>query len=274
MSIASSPQKPADGYVFDNAWQHAHERLSLNQAIFDPGTIRNLERLGVGPGWTCLEVGAGAGSIAQWLCERVGSGGRVVATDIDTRLLGPVQMSNLQIRQLDIAVAPPETEAFDLVHARLLLEHVPERKAALDHMLAAIKPGGWLLIEEFDHVNWLPGRRSDLQVQEVWAKFLDAYQKTMEARGADLEIGRFLCEMLDNRGLISVAAEGRAVLARGGSVGGQLFHLNFSQARAALVATGAINDDEMAALLSLFQDQSFTFVLPLLIAVWGLRPAR
>jgi SAM-dependent methyltransferase len=274
MSLTSSAHKPAAGYVFDNAWHYAQERLSLNQAIFDPGTIRHLEALGVGPGWTCLEVGAGAGSIAEWLCRRVGSRGRVVATDIDIRLIAPPQVENFEVRQSDIAVTPPETEAFDLVHARLLLEHIPDREAALDHMMAAVKPGGWLLVEEFDHVNWLPGRRSDAHVQQVWEKFLQAYRRTMEARGADLEIGRYLCEMLDNRGLISVAAEGRAVLARGGSVGGELFHLNFSQTRAALVATGAIDEDEMASLLTLFQEQSFTFVLPLLIAAWGQRFAR
>jgi hypothetical protein len=42
-----------------------------------------LSRLGVGPGWRCAEVGAGAGSLAQWLAGQVGDTGQVVATALD-----------------------------------------------------------------------------------------------------------------------------------------------------------------------------------------------
>ncbi|HET9109188.1 MAG TPA: hypothetical protein VFN78_00040, partial [Ktedonobacterales bacterium] len=69
-------------YLLDNAWQEQDRRLARLEAWFDPGTIQHLEALGVGPGWRCLEVGAGAGSIAAWLCNRVGPEGSVLATDI------------------------------------------------------------------------------------------------------------------------------------------------------------------------------------------------
>jgi hypothetical protein len=41
----------------------------------------------------------------------------------------------------------------------MLLEGIPEREAALCHMEAALKPGGWLAVEEVDYINWLPGNR-------------------------------------------------------------------------------------------------------------------
>lgn len=69
-------------YPFDQAWQHESERLTALEQGLDPGTIRHLEALGVGPGWRCWEVGAGAGSIAAWLCQRVGDEGHVIATDL------------------------------------------------------------------------------------------------------------------------------------------------------------------------------------------------
>src|ERR1039458_7122444 len=50
---------------------------------------------------------------------------------------------------------------FDLVHARLVLVHVPQRAQALAAMVAALKPGGWLLLEEADpglQGFGLPGR--------------------------------------------------------------------------------------------------------------------
>ena len=71
-------------YTFENSGSQAATRFSALADIFDPGTIRHLTEIGVGNGWHCLEVGAGGGSIATWLCDRVGSTGHVLATDIDT----------------------------------------------------------------------------------------------------------------------------------------------------------------------------------------------
>jgi SAM-dependent methyltransferase len=271
MTNASAPSKE---YVFDNAWQHAGERLALLQAAFDPGTIHHLSHLDVRLGWNCLEVAAGAGSIAEWLCRRVGPSGRVVATDIDTRFLETLHFPQLEVRQSDIAVAPLEGGAFDLVHARMLLEFIPERDDALRHMVAALKPGGWLLVEEMDYVNWVPGSRQLSRSGPIWERFLTAYRLTLEGRDADLELGRFLCELVEQQGLIAVQAEGRAVVARGRSAAARLVQLSLSQTGEALVATGAINEDELTALLSWFEDQNFTCVLPLLIAVWGQKPLQ
>ena len=71
-------------YVFDAAWKQERERLGHLEAVWDPGTIRQLETVGVGEGWQCAEIGAGTGSIAEWLSHRVGATGHVVATDIET----------------------------------------------------------------------------------------------------------------------------------------------------------------------------------------------
>jgi hypothetical protein len=62
-------------YAFDNSWELARQRLDAIEAWFDPGTIRHLTERGVAPGWHCLEVGAGGGSIAAWLGDRVGPAG-------------------------------------------------------------------------------------------------------------------------------------------------------------------------------------------------------
>src|SRR5215471_10082473 len=125
-------------YVYDNAWTRARERLAEVEAGRDPATIQSLEGLGVSAGWHCLEVGAGGGTITDWLCKRVGGSGRVVALDIDTRFVEQLQHPNLEVRGQDIAeVGVVEADSFDLVHARMVLEHVPARDAALRNMVAA-----------------------------------------------------------------------------------------------------------------------------------------
>src|SRR5437899_2000281 len=116
-------------YGFDAAWEHEGDRLRLAEAVFDPVTTSRLTFLGVGPGWRCLEVGAGAGSIAVWLARRVAPSGQVTASDIDTRFLDRLEpQPGLEVLRHDITGVglPPAT--FDLVHARLVLQHLRKRE--------------------------------------------------------------------------------------------------------------------------------------------------
>jgi 2-polyprenyl-3-methyl-5-hydroxy-6-metoxy-1,4-benzoquinol methylase len=132
-------------YTFDNSWVKARERLRALERIEDPATIEYLEKIGVAPGWHCLEVGGGAGSIAAWLCQRVGSIGRVVATDIDTRFLDELSFAQLEIWEHNIATEDLEPAAFDLVHTRNVLMHLPEREEVIKKMANAVNYSGWLL---------------------------------------------------------------------------------------------------------------------------------
>jgi ubiquinone/menaquinone biosynthesis C-methylase UbiE len=122
MEISGRPDKRprADSsYVLDNAGKETSTRFDALSATFDPGTFRHLQDRGVGPGWHCLEVGGGSGSVATWLANRVGTSGRVIVTDIDTRFLDSLKVPNLEVRRHNIATDPLPEASFDLVHARL-----------------------------------------------------------------------------------------------------------------------------------------------------------
>src|SRR5204862_4966475 len=138
-------------YFFDDA-ETAREgaRLRLIEEAYDPTTHALLERLGVDVGWRCAEIGAGAGSIAAWLGERVGPVGRVVAIDRDIRHLGWIDAPNITVRACDIVADDLERGQFDLVHFRGLLEHVRDVDRALRQMTDSLAPGGWLLGEGGD----------------------------------------------------------------------------------------------------------------------------
>src|SRR5579884_2803998 len=136
-------------YIFDNSWQKERERLAAQEQAFDPGTIRVLtENCGIGRGWHCLEVGAGGGSIAQWMCQQVGSEGSVVATDIDTRFLDALEEPNLTVLTHDITKDELPAGEFDLIHMRLLLDMMPDKKAIVRKLMAALRPSGYLVLEE------------------------------------------------------------------------------------------------------------------------------
>jgi SAM-dependent methyltransferase len=141
-----------DSYVMNSAETDVeieNARLRNLQQASDPTTISHLDAIGVGPGWRCLEVGAGAGSIASWLGTRVGPTGSVLATDINVDRLGNLP-GNVEVRQHDIRHEELEPAAYDLVHCRFVLMHLADPAAALKKMTASLAPGGWLVVEEGD----------------------------------------------------------------------------------------------------------------------------
>ena len=128
------------------------ERLDLLEQIYDPVSRRR--RALVQPGWRCLEVGAGRGSMAVWLAEQVGATGQVVATDVDTRYLSRLELANLEVVEHNILEDPLDVlgpGSFDLVCSRLMLFHLKGRQEqAIGQMAACLSPGGWLLDEDAD----------------------------------------------------------------------------------------------------------------------------
>ena len=126
------------------------ERLDLLEQIYDP--ISRLRRGLVQPGWRCLEVGAGRGSMAAWLAEQVGATGHVVATDVDTRYLSRLEFPNLEVIEHDVledSIDALRPGSFDLVCSRLMLFHLKERQEqAIRQMAECLRPGGWLLDED------------------------------------------------------------------------------------------------------------------------------
>ena len=129
-------------YLLDNAGKEAPERFTALSDMFDSGTIRHFESRDVGPGWHCLEVGGGGGSIASWLSHCVGATGHVVVTDIDTRFLESLKLPNLEVWRHNIVSDPLPETAFDLVHVRLVLVHIQDKEKVLEKLVAALKPGG------------------------------------------------------------------------------------------------------------------------------------
>lgn len=262
-------------YMFDTAWQAEQRRLAALETIWDGYTLTNLETLDLPEGARCLEVGGGNGSVAAWLCERFGPGGHVVATELDTRFLElrAASLPNMEVRRHDITMESIEDGAYDLVHCRLLLSHLPAYEEALRHMTAALKPGGRLLVEEFDHVTFLPDPSSDATALGAWDAWLEAFERLSATRGLDLAFGRRLEGLLDAHGLVDVQAVGRTVFERGGVEGRDLLLLSIQSLRGSLIATGAIDDagvDQMVALLS---DPSFVWQSQVMVAASGRKPS-
>jgi SAM-dependent methyltransferase len=257
-------------YVFDNAHGETRERFPALSDLYDDGTIRCLQAVGVAPGWQCLEVAAGGGSIARWLGDQVGTSGRVLATDLDARFLESLTDPAIEVRRHDIVRDPLPDSAFDLVHARLILVHLPERELALAKMVGALKPGGWLVCEEFDSLS-MPADPA-LHPQECALKAQAAMQRVMAARGANTRYGRDLAARMRALGLVDIRADGQMAMWQGGSAGARLFRANFEQLREQLLRVGLLNPAELDDDLARLDDPQTLFPSPVMWTVRGRRP--
>lgn len=196
------------GYLLDNRQAEAGVRFGALAELFDPVTFRHVDRLGIGAGMRCWEIGAGGPSVPLGLAERVGPSGAVVATDIDISWTGDIAGGVIEVLAHDVAADPPPPGAFDLVHARLVLVHVTDRAEALRRMVAALRPGGRLLLEDADPaLQPLLCPDESGPEQRLANRLRAAFRTLMAARGADLAYGRTLPRVLREAGLEDVRAD-------------------------------------------------------------------
>ena len=252
-------------YVFDNAAPQAPARLRALAEVFDPGTIRQLDARGIAAGWRCLEVGGGLGTMTRWLSARVGPDGSVLTTDIDTRHLDTLSLANVETRHHDVVEDPLPTARFDLAYTRLVLEHVKDPARAIANMAQAVKPGGWVVIEDFEVAPIGPDT-------EIPMTFL-AMRQVIASAGVDQRFGRSMSRRLRSCGLEDVTAEGRVLLWSGRNAGTTLMRLNAEQLRDRILATGLVTADQYAEDLRRIEDEAFELQAPTMWTAWGRRPA-
>ncbi|TLP50916.1 methyltransferase domain-containing protein [Microbispora tritici] len=257
-------------YVYDSDWQLETRRLLANQVIWDAGTIDHLERLGVRDGWRCLEVGAGCGSIAGWLADRSGPGGRVVAADLSTERLGWLAGRGVEVWRHDVRSDPLPAEAFDLIHARMLLQHLGEgRDAVVRRLAGALRPGGFLYVEDTDPSPVFRGTAKDA----LSAVKAAGYQIMREA-GFDDRGGQSDIETLLRCGFSDVVADGRVAVIRGGSAEAENYLLWLDYLAPRMRAAGLVGDAGIAAARRLLQDPDHRWLSQVMLSVVGRKGGR
>ncbi|GLW66961.1 methyltransferase [Actinomadura rubrobrunea] len=265
------------GYVFDPVWEQETERLRTNEAIWDPGTFERFERIGVGPGWSCLEMGAGYGSAARWLADRVrpssGDGadapaGRVVAADLETARLQWLTEHGVEVWTHDLRTDDLPQGAFDLIHARMLIQHLPDREAAVARLIAALRPGGVLYLEDTDSLPLFRSARSEDFLADVKA----AGYGLMRQAGHEPRGGHFDLQMMLASELVDVSAEGRVVMVRGGSDQARHYMLWLEYMRPKIVGAGLLDDARIDRALAEMADPDNYWLSQVMISVIGRRP--
>lgn len=256
--------------------QEEYERLRVQSRAWEAATSRLLDQVGLAPGASCLDAGCGPGETMRLMAQRVGPSGRVTGIDVDGRL-GAQTMVMLQsaghrqcrFAQLDLTDDEPVPGApFDLVYARLLLYHLPQRVSVLRRLWDAVADGGHLVVHEYDlrTVGIVPALDS---VEELRRVLMEAFT----AAGCDVQIGARLPELFTRAGI--GAPDGTDVSGHLEPLGEaqRMFTAAYTSVLPTAIAHGITTELHAAATLSEVAHDAARFssrpaLWPLLVGAW------
>jgi SAM-dependent methyltransferase len=181
-----------------------YQRLRDQALMWQRATEELLDRIGLTPGMSCLDVGSGPGAVMRLMADRVGPQGRVTGIEIDGAL-GSQALADLRaqggasfeavaanVLELDEVPGAP----FDLTYCRLFLMHLQEPVAALEKMLLWTKPGGTVAAQEFDF-----GSIAVEPLCPPMTEFNRLFEGVFRGHGRNLRAGRQLPAQFEAAGL-------------------------------------------------------------------------
>ena len=192
-----------DGYVHDRD-MNEYQRLRDQAMMWRRATEEVLDRIGLRPGMSCLDVGSGPGAVMRLMADRVGPQGRVAGIEIDGKLgsqaladlraQGGAEFELIEANVLELNTVPGAP--FDLTFCRLLLMHLQEPVTALEKMYLWTKPGGTVVAQEFDF-----GAIAVEPPCPAMAEFNRVFEGVFRGHGRNLRAGRQLPAQFEAAGL-------------------------------------------------------------------------
>ncbi|MFJ3824502.1 class I SAM-dependent methyltransferase [Streptomyces nodosus] len=247
-------------------------RIDLGALTYDPLTLARLRQLGAGPGWRCLDVGAGTGTVARALLREAGVA-EVVAADRDIRFLRDRPLPGLTPVEADVtsdrfgpALFGPAR--FDLVHARFVLMHLPSPARMIERLAGLLAPGGVLVVS--DAVDLTTGTAPDTPYTIALRAMWQGLRRTI---GTDVSWVPHCPQLMVAAGLESVAAEIHVPPLIPGSPNNRFWARTWDRARPVMVATGLVDDAGIDEAERWLDDPTGAALSPGMLTAWGRRPS-
>lgn len=250
------PEQPGEG-----------ERIDLGALAYDDTTVARLRALGVGPGWSCLDVGAGTGTVCRLLLEEAGVDS-VLAVDRDVRYLAGRQRPGLDVLEADITAPGAVRGSFRLVHARFVLMHLPARERVMEQLAALVAPGGVLVLS--DAVDLTSEHAPTTPYSTAMRAMWQALRTTI---GTDITQVPWYPQLLRRAGLESVAAEIHVPPLRPGSPISRFWADTWQRSRAAMRDTALVDDEAIDTALRYLDSPRCAALSAGMLTAWGRQPA-
>ena len=236
-------------------------RLDLLERLYDPQTIDRLRSIGVKEGWHCFVPGAGRGSIVARLSEMVGPSGSVLATDIRPQASRNGHASNVTCIRHDLMNDRISGNRFDLICVRLLFVHLKDPLMAMQKLASALRPGGWLLIEEYEFPP--PDDDAGISLIDFWQGVIHHWLQ----QGQNFTIGRDLERLVAASGLELRWVRRTPNELKGGSLEAQFHRMTAIQVKEILISSGALSREIFDASIEAFDDPTCGLYGPTMTAI-------
>lgn len=244
------------------------ERIDFGAIAYDDFTMARLRAIGAGPGWRCLDVGAGTGTVSRRLLEEAGVES-VLAVDRDVRFLAEVSLPGLDVLEADVTAPDFVSGRFQLVHARFVLMHITERDRLIRTLAGLVAPGGVLVLS--DAVDLTTDRTPGTPYTEAMRAMWQGLRATI---GTDVDWVPSYPQMLRGAGLESVAAEIHVPPLLPGSAISRFWAETWERSRAAMVATGLVDDAAIDAAVRYVGSGECAALSAGMLTAWGRQPDR
>lgn len=245
------------------------DRLEALSGTWDSASHAQLKSLALPARTSCLDVGSGQGVIAAWLADALPDG-RIVALDLDTRLLTglPDRYPNLSVVEADVTtdLGVSGLGTFDLVHARFLLMHLRDRFDVLERLASLVAPGGRLVIS--DAIDLTTATSAHAPYRQAMA----AMWKALNTIGTDVTWVRTTSDAMRRAGLVEVRSEVYLPPVDHRSAAAQFWRMTWSRSRDRMLATGLIDASTFDQAIAGLKDPDFTELSPGIITTCGQRP--
>lgn len=250
------------------------ERLRIQGEAMAPDTMAMLERIGVGEGWRCLDVGCGPGGITGLLSGLVGPAGCVVGLDMNPVFLEQARIGaplNVEFRHGDAFQTGLAEASFDLVHLRFVASTAGDPERLLAEAMRVVRPGGIVALQEPDgsSLNCYPPH-------PAWEKLKAALLGAFSGVGADLRLAQRLYGLAREAGLHEV--QYRPFLVGVRSVDAMVDYLpsTVESLRQTVVRLGLLTVEEIPEVLALcrahLRQPDTVFTMYTVAQVWGRKP--
>lgn len=262
---------PAEGGRYGEAFFRPEqagegERIDYGALAYDDLTMARLRALGAGPGWRCLDVGAGTGTVARRLLGEAGVES-VLAVDRDVRFLGERPVPSLDLLEADITAPGFVSGRYRLVHARFVLMHLAEHERLITLLADLVEPGGVLVLS--DAVDLTSDRTP---VTPYTTAMRAMWQGLSDTIGTDVSWVPSYPRLLRAAGLEPVAAEIHVPPLQPGSPLSRFWGDTWERSRPAMLATGLVDDAALDAAIRYLESDDCAALSAGMLTVWGWKP--
>lgn len=231
-----------------------------------------LDRIGVGPGWRCIDLACGPCGITDLLAERVGPGGEVIGLEHDPAFVAFARErtpANVRIVQGDAYRTGLEACAFDLVHVRFLACTAGDPERLIAEAIRLARPGGVVALQEADGatLNCYPPHPAWTVLRNAWLGCFPS--------GGETPIAQQLFRLLRRAGLGDVQYRAALPGVRSGDPWSDYLPATIESLRARVLARKLIEPDAFEATLAAcrahLREPDTVFTCYTLVQVWGVR---